>query len=49
MTYLPQPRWHDYLLSFVLVVGGIALMTYATAPFIAGGIPALLDTYRGPK
>lgn len=43
MTPLPQPKWHDYLLAFVLTVGGITLTTIYLAPILAGGIPALLD------
>ena len=45
----PRPEWHHYLLAFVLVAGGIALMTYATAPFIAGGIPAFTDYIRSAR
>lgn len=44
-----RPTWRDYALAFVLTVGGITLTTIYLAPIIAGGIPALLDTYRGPK
>lgn len=43
------PTWRDYTLAFVLVVGGIALMTYATAPFIAGGLPAFTDYTRSAR
>lgn len=43
------PTWRDYLLAYVLVTGGIALMTYATAPLVAGGIPALTDYIRSAR
>lgn len=49
MTPLPRPTWRDYFLAFVLTLGGVALVTYATAPFIAGGIPALTDVLRSPR
>lgn len=49
MTPLPRPDWKDYLLAFVLTVGGIALTTVYLAPILAGGLPMLIDTYRSAR